>query len=181
MTKLFLIRHCQAEGQESEAQLTTEGLAQAEKLALFLQQYKINRIISSPFKRTLQTITPYANKQNLEIEVDERLKERILSSEHLTDWFEKLKQSFEEEDLKFTGGESSKEATERIVSFIEDIRNEQTNHIAIVTHGNLSALLLNYLSQDFGFNEWLSLSNPDVYLLDNHSGEFEYKRIWNSQ
>lgn len=181
MTKLFLIRHCHAGGQEPEAQLTAEGHAQAEQLALFLEKYKINRIISSPFARAIQTITPFAFKQNLEIEVDERLKERILSSEHLTDWFEKLKRSFEEEDLKFSGGESSKEATERIVAFMKEINNRQTDHIAIVTHGNLSALLLNSLSQDFGFDKWLSLSNPDVYLLENHSGEFEYKRIWDAQ
>ena len=180
MTKLYLIRHCQAEGQEPEAQLTAEGHEQAGKLAVFLEKYNINRIISSPFRRAIQTITPFAQKQNLEIEVDERLKERILSSEHLTDWFEKLKRSFEEEDLKFTGGESSKEATKRIGSFITEISKMQTDPIAIVTHGNLSALLLNSLSQDFGFDNWLSLSNPDVYLLENHSGDFAYKRIWDA-
>ena len=180
MTKLFLIRHCQANGQEPEAQLTAEGQEQAEKLALFLDKYRINRIFSSPFERAIQTIAPFAHKQNLKIEVDERLKERILSSEHLSDWLEKLKRSFEDEDLKFTGGESSKEATERIVSFIKEISKMQTDHVAIVTHGNLSALLLNYLSQDFGFDKWLSISNPDIYLLENHSEKFTYKRIWDA-
>ena len=108
MTKLYLIRHCQAEGQEPEAQLTADGHEQAKQLADFLEKYTINRIISSPFRRTIQTITPFAHKHNLEIEVDERLKERILSTENLSDWFEKLKQTFEDEDIKFTGGESSK-------------------------------------------------------------------------
>ena len=177
MTKLYLIRHCQAEGQEPEAQLTADGHEQAEKLALFLEKYNINRIISSPFTRTIQTITPFAHNHNLEIEVDERLKERVLSSENLSDWFEKLKQTFEDEDIKFTGGESTKEATERIVSFVTELSQIQSDHVAIITHGNLSALLLNHMSQDFGFDQWLKLSNPDVYVIENDT----YKRIWDSK
>lgn len=174
MTKLYLIRHCQAEGQEPEAQLTADGQEQAEKLALFLVNYNINRIISSPFRRTIQSITPFANKLNLEIEVDERLKERILSSENLSDWFEKLKQSFEDVDMKCVGGESSKEATERIVSLITEVTNVQTDNVAIVTHGNISALLLNHISKNFGFDQWQKLSNPDVYVIENNN----FKRIW---
>lgn len=177
MTKLYLIRHCQAEGQEPEAQLTAEGHEQAEKLALFLEKYNINRIISSPFRRAIQTITPFAHKRNLEIEVDERLRERILSSENFSDWFEKLKQSFEDRDIKFIGGESSKEATERIVSIVTELSHSQTDNIAIITHGNVSALLLNHISQDFGFDQWLKLTNPDVYVLENNN----YERIWDSK
>ena len=40
MTNFILIRHCQANGQEPEAQLTTEGLKQANELAGFLKHYK---------------------------------------------------------------------------------------------------------------------------------------------
>ena len=85
MTNFILIRHCQASGQEPEAQLTTEGLKQANELGGFLKHYNISRIISSPFTRAIQTITPYATNKNFEIELDERLKERILSSENLPD------------------------------------------------------------------------------------------------
>ena len=87
MTKFILIRHCKAEGQEYNAGLSAEGLQQANELVHFLDSYNISRIISSPFTRTIQTITPYAMNKNIQIEVDERLKERILSSENLPDWY----------------------------------------------------------------------------------------------
>ena len=47
---------------------------------------------------------------NLEVEIDERLSERMLSSVSLSDWLEKLEATFYDLDLKFEGGESSKEA-----------------------------------------------------------------------
>lgn len=67
MTKLMIIRHCTANGQEPYAQLTTEGIQQANELVQFLDPYNITRIISSPFTRTIQTITPYALKKNIQI------------------------------------------------------------------------------------------------------------------
>lgn len=178
MTNLILIRHCQANGQDPDAQLTVEGYKQANELAVFLETYNISRIISSPFTRAIQTIAPYATNKNIEIEVDERLKERVLSSEDLPDWFNKLNQSFLKPDLKFSGGESSNEASKRILDLVDDLMHTDFENIVLVTHGNLTALLLNYISQNFGFEEWKQLSNPDVYLIEIKSNEFSYKRIW---
>ncbi|WP_241666191.1 histidine phosphatase family protein [Planococcus koreensis] len=36
----YLIRHCQAEGQHPQAELTVEGRAQADRLARFLLKWK---------------------------------------------------------------------------------------------------------------------------------------------
>lgn len=66
MTNLILIRHCQANGQEPDAQLTTEGFKQGNELVKFLEPYNISRIISSPFTRGIQTITPYTRYKNFE-------------------------------------------------------------------------------------------------------------------
>ena len=50
----------------------------------------------------------------------------------------------------------------------------------VVTHGNLLALVLHSLDDTFGFHGWKSLSNPDVFVLDNSgSGQMTFERIWN--
>lgn len=178
LTKFLLIRHCAAEGQEPEAALTEAGLKQAQQLADFLETYPIDRIISSPFTRTIQTITPYALKHNLHIEIDDRLKERVLSAKHLPDWKDKLQRSFKDMHLEFPGGESSLKATTRILSLLNELNTKDTQTIALVTHGNLSALLLNALSSNFGFEQWAQLTNPDVYMIQTDSGGALYERIW---
>ncbi|WP_349632580.1 histidine phosphatase family protein [Neobacillus sp. SuZ13] len=50
------MRHCEAEGQSLEAQLTERGVRQAADLTEFFADMKIDRIISSPYLRAIQSI-----------------------------------------------------------------------------------------------------------------------------
>ncbi|MEZ0482312.1 histidine phosphatase family protein [Planococcus sp. SSTMD024] len=178
MTKIYIIRHCAATGQEPKAALTETGMAQAVELGGFLSEAGIERIVSSPYTRAVQSIAPLAEALAVEIETDERLKERVLSSGNLTDWFERLKSTFDDHDLVLEGGESSRQALDRISQVVGELeKSGQT--AAIVTHGNIMALLLSRYVEGFGFEGWRALSNPDVFVLtdtlDGKSGE----RLWN--
>ncbi|WP_423800517.1 histidine phosphatase family protein [Neobacillus sp. SAB-20_R2A] len=176
--KVYVIRHCEAEGQPKGAQLTEKGRQQAKELAGFLAGVKIDKIISSPFRRAVQSIEPAAFSGKIRIEVDERLSERILSTKPLEDWQEKLETSFVDLEAKFDGGESSAEAMDRIVSVVKEVLAVETENTLIVTHGNLMSLLLKYFQPNFGFEEWKNLSNPDVYLLTFCNQNVSIKRVW---
>ncbi|MFK9093615.1 histidine phosphatase family protein [Bacillus salipaludis] len=178
MKKIYLIRHCEAEGQLSEAQLTDRGFKQAVELADFFSNSKIDRIISSPYERAFQSIQPLAERLHIEIENDSRLTERVLSTNNLSDWLEKLKITFNDFDLKFEGGESSQEALNRIVEVVEKVFTSETKNTIIVTHGNLMSLLLRYYNKNFGFEDWRNLSNPDVFLLINETNKVTIERLW---
>lgn len=179
--KIYMIRHASAAGQSEEAMLTEQGWAQAVLLRDFLNDVKIDRIISSPFKRALQTIEPYAAQFNMRVEVDQRLSERILSTADLPDWMEKLKASFDDLDLAFEGGESSRTAMNRAAAVIEDIVKSDAKTAMVVTHGNLLSLLLKYYNDEYGFYEWKKLSNPDVYLLCFMGNGVTIERIWSEK
>jgi 2,3-bisphosphoglycerate-dependent phosphoglycerate mutase len=176
--KIYIIRHCEAEGQSSESPLTENGLKQATELSEFFSQIKIGRIISSPFLRAIQSIQPLAKKIAIEIEIQNLLSERILSTNNLYDWFEKLRATFEDMGMKYEGGESSQEAMNRIVGVVEKVFEEGSENTIVVTHGNLMSLLLKYFNNKFGFEDWQNLSNPDVFLLKNENNEVAYERLW---
>ncbi|MFJ7726185.1 histidine phosphatase family protein [Neobacillus sp. NPDC097160] len=178
LKKIFLIRHCEAKGQPFEAQLTDRGMKQALELADFFSNSKIDRIISSPYKRAIQSIQPFAERLHIEIENDSRLTERVLSTNNLSDWLEKLKTTFTDFDLKFEGGESSQEAMDRIVEVVEKVFTSETKNTIIVTHGNLMSLLLRYYNKNFGFEDWRNLSNPDVFLLKYETNKVTIERLW---
>ncbi|MGM0904705.1 MAG: histidine phosphatase family protein [Bacillota bacterium] len=178
MKQIYVIRHCEAEGQPPEAPLTDKGAQQAFVLAEFLSNIEVDRIISSPYRRAVESIQPLAENLNLEVEVDSRLSERILSAHMMSDWLEKLRNTFEDLDLTFEGGESSREAQKRIVEVIQEIFNSKTDCAMIVTHGNLMSLLLNHFNSSFGFEEWKNLSNPDVFLIKTENKQVTFERIW---
>lgn len=177
MKIIYVVRHCEAEGQPAEAPLTIKGQQQAIDLVSFFSDTKIERIISSPFKRAIDSIKPLAKQLNINIEINEQLKERVLSTIDEADWFEKFKRTFDDYELKFAGGESNLEAMNRIVHLIEnDIKNNETT--IIVSHGNLIALLLNYIDKSQSIKSWEKLSNPDVYRIEIDHDYITYERVW---
>ncbi len=116
---LYLVRHCQATGQEPDAPLTPLGESQAEALADLLAPLGIGRILSSPFHRARASITPLAMRLGVPIETDDRLIERVLCEAPLVDWRVHLEKSFDDFDYCLAGGESSRAATARAVAAIK--------------------------------------------------------------
>jgi len=116
---------------------------------------------------------------NIEIEIDGKLTERVLSTKVISDWKDKLRTTFEDVELKFEGGESSQEAKERIVDVVEKVFEDVSENTIIVTHGNLMSLLLNNYNKSFGFDDWQDLTNPDIYVLQKIGTQVTYKRLWN--
>jgi 2,3-bisphosphoglycerate-dependent phosphoglycerate mutase len=177
-TFVYLVRHCRPEGQAPEAPLTAEGRGQAEALADFLEGAGIERIVSSPFARALQSIAPLARRLGIEVEVDARLCERVLSTAPRPDWRERLRESFEDLDLCLEGGESSRAAMARAVAVVDELRQRSARTTAIVSHGNLLTLLLRHFDERFGFDAWQRLTNPDVFRVSLSERTALVDRIW---
>lgn len=157
---LLLVRHAAATGQEPEASLTVQGHEQAQKLAQFVKDYfRVDRIISSPLTRALQTAAPFGET----IEIDDRLKERVLGAKE--DWQGELEKSFADFDYRCGEGETNNEGLRRAESFLADTITDDTETVVAVSHGNLCTLLLRKFIPNF---TWQQLSNPDIYAIDVH-------------
>ncbi|HLN63936.1 MAG TPA: histidine phosphatase family protein, partial [Symbiobacteriaceae bacterium] len=94
MSRIYVVRHCKAAGQEPEAPLTPEGEQQARRLADFLAGQPIDYLVSSPFRRAQATVAPLAERLGLPVHLDDRLGERVLAAGPLPDWQERLRASF---------------------------------------------------------------------------------------
>lgn len=181
MKKIFLVRHCLAEGQHKDSPLTTIGMRQAILLSRFFdkQEIAIDGIISSPYLRAIESIKPFAESNNLHIGIDDRLQERILSNEPVDDWMEVLEQSFNELDFKLPGGESANDAITRGNAVFDTIfQDDELNNVILVSHGNLLSLMLKRFDQTIGFDEWKNLNNPDVYLIESSGDKHSITRLW---
>ena len=176
--KIYLIRHCKATGQEPMAELTKEGAEKALELVPILEEFHIDHIISSPYKRALQTVKPFSESIGIPIIIDEKLQERVLSADPMEDWLEQLERTFIERDLTFSGGESSNHALSRIRKVLDGVfENKQMHHVAIVSHGNILSLLINNHEPTFGFIHWQQMKNPDIFALELDNGIIHINRI----
>lgn len=176
---VYIVRHCEAEGQSPHADLTAKGIVQAEKLAEFFDGIEVDRIITSPFVRARMSAEPLANRKGQYFEEDSRLAERTLSSYDFEDWLLKLEDSFLDAHLKYEGGESSHEAMERVCNVVDELPDGSTT--VLVTHGNLMTLLLRCYDEHIGFTEWQALTNPDIYRVNISDSEARVERVWREE
>ena len=173
---IYVVRHCEAEGQSPHAKLTTKGEWQTKELVRFLKGHKIDQVISSPFVRALKTAWPIAESLELRVEQDSRLSERVLSSRDFEDWLVKLEDTFLDVHVKYEGGESSIEAMTRVCNVVDGL--PEGSRTVLVTHGNLTALLVRCFDDRFGFEEWQALTNPDVFVLRISDKGTAVDRVW---
>ena len=177
MPTIYLVRHCSASGQESDAPLTENGTQQTQVLRDFFQDQSISRILSSDYVRAIASIQPVADSLQLSIEQEPLLRERILALEPREDWLDLLRLSFEDSSFKLPDAESGQEAVSRILQVTK--RFSDLNEIVIlVTHGNLLALLLQHLDPRYDFETWRTMSNPDVYRLDFDDRTPVIEHVW---
>ncbi|MHA2092560.1 MAG: histidine phosphatase family protein [Candidatus Kariarchaeaceae archaeon] len=164
--RLYLLRHgvdlASHKQKFEDLLLTIEGKAQAEKIAEYLSQFHITNIFSSPLKRAIETAEIISARLEVELLIDDRLRDRSVGQAHgLTyqEVKEKYSNLFSESpyrmDAKFPDGESNYDVYERVGDFLKDIlltAKGTAEGIVIVSHP-LSLNYLIYYLQDMGFRE----------------------------
>jgi alpha-ribazole phosphatase len=176
--KITLVRHIKTVAPEgmcygqTDVELPPGFELQHAKIADRLQHHRFDVIWSSPLKRCALLAQAIAGKEQ-EIKYDNRLKEL-----HFGEWEQKMWNDIETlpEAIPFfkdyintppPGGESFQSLIERIASFLEEIKqNETFQHLLIVTHGGCIRAfhsLINNTKAEAAFD--LKVDYGDVYEL----------------
>ena len=152
MTTFLLLRHAHSvankagilAGQLEGIGLSKDGIAQVNKLTSSFENLKIDRIISSPMQRCLETVESIARSKRKRISIDERLIEmnygswsgkKLSKLSRMKEW--KVIQT-KPSAFRFPQGESFKELEERIESLFKDLsRKYPKETILIITHGDI--------------------------------------------
>lgn len=182
ITNLYFVRHAHSTYSPDELNrpLSERGKEDAKKVTEILKYESINVLISSPYKRAIQTIEGLTGIYGLDIVIEEDFKERLLSEKPLSDFDSAIAKVWEDYSFSWEGGESNIVAQNRGVRVLEKVLERyEGKNIAIGTHGNIMVLIMNYLDKRFGFTFWKELDIPDIYKLSfDNRRLIEVKRIW---
>ena len=147
MTTLYLVRHSQPDRAWTDDRtrpLTETGLRDRERVAGLLQDVRLDAAVSSPYRRSYDTIAPCAARHGLLIRTDERLRERAEGPDGgKPGMFERR---WAEPDFHEEGGEPLGALERRNVEAIREILEEyQDKTVLIGTHGTaLNTILRHY-------------------------------------
>ena len=121
----------------------------------FLNACKIDYFISSPYKRAFETVNS-SPVQFDKIVLDDRLRERKLSSRFIEDseFEETIQYLWQNPDKSLIGGESNREALNRILDLFADLEGRYSGKtILLSSHGNLLGILINHFDSSFDYKK----------------------------
>ncbi|RDU36872.1 histidine phosphatase family protein [Neobacillus piezotolerans] len=181
-TTIYFVRHAHTEYTPDELgrPLSVRGKKDAERVAELLKNKNISVVLSSPYMRAVETVAGVAKAIGTEIKTIEGFRERLLSGQSVDDFSTAIQKVWKDEEFAWEGGESNKDAQARGVAALNhvlDIYKGET--IAIGTHGNIMAIIMNHFSEEYGFEFWNNLEMPDIYKLSFEGLELaEVQRVW---
>ena len=167
-TTVIFVRHAQSlhpYSDERTRPLTETGMEDRSLVLDTLRGRHIDAFLSSPYLRSVQTVSPAAESFGLEVRTDERFRERLNGpgagvpgtlEKRWTDF------SFAEE-----GGESLGEVQRRNIEAInDDLRAYAGRTIVVGTHGTALSTILNYYDPSFGLEEYRGISYLMPYIVE---------------
>jgi 2,3-bisphosphoglycerate-dependent phosphoglycerate mutase len=182
MPTILLVRHAepahferatgtaQRDGAGSEwndRPLSPAGIRAARELAVTLVTERPTAIYSSPYLRARQTVEPLAQHLGIAIEIVGDLRERLLAPNLNDDWQIHMRRAWHDFDYILPGGESSRQAQDRVQRVLDELRaKHETGTIVVTSHGNLIALALHAVTNRIDHDFWKAMPLPAVYQLE---------------
>ena len=168
MTKVYFVRHAQPEHDHMDDRtrpLTAEGIADTKIVLETLKDKGIDAFYCSPYERSLATIRETAEYYRMDIQSDERFRERekgVNGNSH--GMFQKR---WADLDYHEEGGESIGMVQRRNIEALKEIlaANDGKN-IVIGTHGTALSSIMNYYIPEFGCDDFLRIIDWMPYIVE---------------
>ena len=164
-TSVIFVRHAQAVYGDDDRNrpLSDAGLEDRKIVAETLRDRRIDAFLSSPYRRSMDTIRPAAELRGMQILTDERLRERKCG--------DFTSGSLEKRWADFTwaeeNGENLLSVQERNMEALRDIlQNYAGQTVVIGTHGTALSTILNYFRPDFGLQDFLRIVSWMPYITE---------------
>jgi 2,3-bisphosphoglycerate-dependent phosphoglycerate mutase len=185
-TVIYILRQAETLPEENvknvDWDLSEKGKIQARDLAFKLNDLDISVVYSSPYRRTISTVKPLAQKLQLPILLEDGFRELISTKEYLAPVdFQELSKKMWSDDLTYSenGAESIRECQLRFMQSLNKIAKEHAGEkIIICTHGTPLGAILKVMDKSFGYDEWTKIKMPDVYKLVSNGTEGRWDKSY---
>lgn len=163
MTILYFVRHAAPNldnHDDKTRELNARGLEDRKRVTEFLWDKGVDVVLSSPYRRAVDTVKEFADAKQLEIHLIDDFRERKIESGWIEDFNGFCKRQWEDFDYKLTGGESLREVQRRNICALEQVLEKYDGKtVAIGSHGTALSTIIHYYDPAFGYREYVEIKN----------------------
>ena len=161
MTTIYFVRHCQSDHSVHDDRtrpLTEKGGKDSLLVTEFLADKEVDAVLSSPYRRAVDTVKNFADTRGFAIETVEDFRERKVGDHWVEDFMAFVKHHWEDREYKEKGGESLREVQDRNVAALQKMLSKyEGKTLAIGTHGTALSSIVNHFDPRFGFEQFAEI------------------------
>lgn len=158
ITNIYFVRHAEPDylvHNDSIRPLTDKGKRDVLNVNAYLNNKNIEVGLSSPYKRAIDTIKPFLDINNLQLELIDDFRERKIDSCWIKDFQEFSQKQWEDFNYKLFDGECLYEVQQRNIKALEEILKRFCGkNIVIGTHGTSLSTIINYYEPSYAYKEF---------------------------
>lgn len=158
MTIIYFVRHATPNfdnHDDKTRELSGQGLEDRKLVTKFLWDKEIEVVLSSPYKRAVDTVKEFADAKGIEIKLVEDFRERKVENEWIEDFNGFCKKQWEDFDFKRSDGECLNEVQKRNIDALNQVLEEyKERNVVIGSHGTALSTIINYFDSSFGYKEF---------------------------
>lgn len=161
MTHIYFVRHAEPNYNNHDditRELTEKGLRDRELVTAFLKDKCIDAVLSSPYKRAVDTVKHFADTYGLPVKTVADFRERKVDSVWIEDFDSFSRRQWADFSYKHYDGETLAEAQDRNIKALQSVLSEYEGaSVAIGSHGTALCTILNYYLPQFGYEEFVRI------------------------
>ena len=163
MTNIYFIRHAEPNYDNHDdltRELSTKGMKDRELVTEYLSDKHVDIVLSSPYKRAVDTIAHFASMRDLPITTVHDFRERKIDSVWIDDFDAFTRNQWEDFDYKLTDGETLSEVQKRnILALQEVVEHQKEKTVIIGSHGTALSTIINFYVPQFGIEEFIRIKS----------------------
>lgn len=160
LTQVYFVRHAQPNNEnhdEPTRELTEKGMRDRALVTAFLADKQVDAVLSSPYKRAVDTVAHYADAHGMEIKTIDSFRERRTGG-WVTDFETFTRRQWADFDFGRESGETLREVQTRCVAALEQVVCDYTGKTVIIgAHGTALSCTVNRYQPLFGVEDFMRI------------------------
>jgi len=165
MTTIYFIRHAQADNSFRDGRnrpLTEKGMTDRGLATAYLSDKHVDAVLSSPFRRAIDTIKPFADARGLSIVTIEDFRERKGDSGmnlYHPDFKGFMERQWADFSYTYSDGECLRDVQVRNIAALSEVLKEYENQSVVIgTHGTSLSVIVNYYDNSYRFADFMAMA-----------------------
>lgn len=163
MTTVYFIRHAEPNYQnhdDASRELSPKGMQDRKLVTRFLLDKHVDVILSSPFKRAVDTVADFAETCNMEILRIDDFRERKVDNGWIHNFTDFTKRQWGDLHYKLSDGESLSEVQNRCIDALNAVLAQYPDKtIAIGSHGTALSTVIQYYNPSFDYADFCRIKD----------------------